>query len=228
MAVSSSVLNISVSMGPPPLAPWLRFAMYDSKVQVDPQPYAPIRSFRDFSLYLMVDGHNWVWCDLLQGSLDVVPGDIVFFPPGFIHAWAFTSEKHIGAHIDMQYNKKLTSHNEDMKYTFIDYYNRDGKYSPVKTMPVFQLHYPGQSPDAGWHIPLITSVDNIDEWREKLSCLVNMWQMRSWDTVAADLQVCEIIGWAFKNLVEQSKHGYQQYDDPRILDLIWKMQDPVE
>jgi AraC-like DNA-binding protein len=228
-AGSAATLTIPVPLGPPPLAPWFRFGIHDCKVQVDPEPYAPVRRFRDFSLHLLLEGHNWVWCEALEGSLELAPGQLCFFPPGFVHAWAFTSETHLAVHYDLQHNPEiLPAHNEDMQFRFITYEGRVGMRAPVATMPVFQLHYPGQPPDEGWHIPLITTVTDLDTWRERLGALVYRWQTGGLDTVAATLESAETLLWALKSLAAQSVYAVPAEEDPRIVALLRRLQDPQE
>jgi hypothetical protein len=83
-----------------PLMPWFRFGILDR------QPYrrgrvAEKRSLRDFCLHLLVEHESWIWCEAIDGSLRVAPGDILFLPPGFVHAWAYVGEAHLAIHCEL-------------------------------------------------------------------------------------------------------------------------------
>jgi AraC-like DNA-binding protein len=225
---ASPTLVIPVLLDPPPLAPWVRFGIIDRKLPAWTEAVAPVRVLRDFCLHLQLAGRSWVWCEAVQGSLDVQPGDLLFIPPGFVHAWAYAGETHLALHFDLQRNARLTPHNYDNSFDMIHFSGGEGERRPCTTMPLFQVHYPGQAAEEGWRIPLITPVSDVAAWQERLSALVYRWQIRALDTVAADLQLCHTLGWALETLAEQSTYADQRVDDPQVVALLQRLQDPEE
>lgn len=221
------LVEISAPLAAPPLAPWLRFGIIDATPRERASADARLRCLRDFGLHLQLAGESWVWCAALGGSLDVHPGDLLFFPPGFVHGWAYTAETHLALHVDLQRNPALTPHNYDFSYDMIESLEETVSRTPVQAMPVFHLHFPGDDTFAGWRIPLITRLKNPEHWRERLEQLLYQWQTRNVDTLASQLQLCETLGWALTALAEET--ALQQHlagVDPRIAALLQQLNDP--
>jgi len=91
-------VHLPVSLRDEPLSLWYRFGIFDTRGTLPGEPLARRQAMRDFCLSLQVEGTGWIWCEALGGSLSVEPGDLLFLPPGFIHAWAYTGEKHLAVH----------------------------------------------------------------------------------------------------------------------------------
>ncbi len=226
-SIATPTLAIPIRLRRGPLAPWFRFGILDDRA---PNPIAPItdkRALRDFCLHLQVEGQSWIWCEALGGSLNVKPGDALFLPPGFVHAWAYVGETHLAVHFDLQRNPRLTSHNYEGSFDMIRHIEGHAEEKPCTTMPVFHLLLPGQDISEAWRIPLVTHLPNPEEWKRRLGDLVRRWETRTVGTVLSQLRANRTLGWAMEELTVQAEHNLHLADDPRIAELINRLRDPA-
>ncbi len=226
---TKSTITIPVQLAAPaPLSPWFRFGIIDSFLPGQKETMTQVRVLKDFCLHLQIEGSSWVWCEDLNGSIDIHPGDLLFFPPGFIHAWAYTGETHLAIHFDLQHDKSITPRNYEQSFGMIDFIDETGHYNPVSVMPVFNLFFPGQSENDGWHIPMVTRLKDTAVWQERLSSLVYLWQTESLDSLAAEISVCHTIIRAIDSLASQSTYSNKNVDDPRVVSFLQRLQNPAE
>ena len=219
--------EIDIPLRPESLNPWYRFGVVDSRKAGRGEPLTDPRLLRDFSLHLQLKGSSWIWGASIDGRLTVEPGDILFLPPGWEHAWAYRGETHLAIHFDLQRDVGLTRHNYDGSYDMIRRLGGDVKPRPVRIMPVFRLHFPGQAPGEAWRIPLVTRLPNPGEWRRRLGDLVQRWETRTLETVLSQLRIHRTLGWALEELTIQSDCSRHLAGDPRIAELIDRLADPA-
>jgi len=226
-ATADTIQEIDIPLRPGPLNPWYRFGVIDSRAAEPDEPLTDPRILRDFSLHLQIKESSWIWAASINGSLTVEPGDILFLPPGWEHAWAYSGETHLAIHFDLQRDTTLTARNDDGSYDMIWRLGGDVSPRPVRIMPVFRLHFPGQDPGEAWRIPLVTRLPNPGEWRRRLGDLVQRWEARTLDTVLSQLRIHRTLGWALEELTIQSDYSRHLAGDPRIAELIDRLADPA-
>lgn len=222
-----ATLAISVPLRPEPLSPWYRFGIIDNQRRQVGRSVADLRVLSDFCLHLQVEGRSWMWCEALEGSVAVAPGDVLFIPPGFMHAWAYVGESHLAIHFDLQRNPGLTPHNYDSSYNMIRHIDRNVTEEPRQTMLVFHLLFPGQDVTEAWRIPLVTRVPNPMEWQRRLGDLVRRWETRTLETVLSQLRANRTLGWALEELTIRAEHNVHLADDPKIAELLDRLRDPA-
>lgn len=223
----TATLAIPVALRPEPLAPWYRFGIFDKRKADTGKSQADLRVLSDFCLHLQVEGQSWVWCEAMEGSVAVAPGDVLFIPPGFVHAWAYVGESHLAIHFDLQRNPGLTPHNYDSSYNMIRHIDREVTEAPRETMPVFHLVFPGQDVTEAWRIPLVTRLPNPLEWQRRLGDLVRRWETRTLETVLSQLRANRTLGWALEELTIRAEHNAHLADDPKIAELLDRLRDPA-
>lgn len=219
-------LLVPVRLRRGPLTPWFRFGVLDSQPPRDVDS-ADLRVLRDFCLHLQVENESWIWCRAIGGSLRVAPGDILFLPPGFVHAWAYVGETHLAIHFDLQRNPRLTLHNYEGSFNMIRYGGGSVEERPRTVMPVFQLLQPGQEAAEAWRIPLITRLPNPAEWQRRLGDLVRRWETRTLETVLSQLRANRVLGWALEELTLAAASNVHLAEDPRIADWLNRLRDPA-
>jgi len=209
-----------------PLAPWFRFGTIDRQSQTAGR-ITEKRSLRDFCLHLQLERASWVWCEAVGGSLRVEPGDILFLPPGFVHAWAYVGETHLAIHFDLQRNPRLTLHNYEGSYNMIRYIGGCVEERPRAVTPVFELLQPGQEAADAWRIPLVTRLPNPEEWKRRLGDLVRRWETRTLETVLSQLRANRVLGWALEELTLAADLNAHLTEDPRIAAWLNRLRDPA-
>lgn len=224
---AGQTLPVTIRLRRGPLSPWFRFGIKDSiRKTTGREPVAQKQVLRDFCLHFQVEGKSWVWCEALQGSLEVTPGDVLFLSPGFVYAWAYVGETHLAVHFDLQRNPRLTQHNYEGSYNMIQPLEGQARERPCTTMPVFHLLQPGQDAGDAWRIPMLTRVPNPEEWKRRLGDLVNRWETRTLESVPSQLRTCRTLGWALEELT-----AYEEINvhlaDPRISDFLGRLRDPA-
>lgn len=186
-------IEIPIPLPAFPLAPWYRFGIIDSRPPEQAERTARLRVLRDYCLHLQMEGISWVWCDALQGSLDVHPGDLLFLPPGVVHGWTYVVETHLAIHFDMHHNTALTPHNYEVSFEMVEVVPRRVSRTPVATMPIFALTNPAQPGRPAWRIPLITRLPDRERWQARLEHLVYLWQIRQVESPEAQLYFLETL-----------------------------------
>lgn len=193
-------IDIPIALPSSHFTPWYRFGIIDPCPPERAEQTARLRVLRDYCLHVQMEGISWIWCEAVQGSLDVYPGDLLFLPPGFVHGWTYVVETHLAIHFDLHHNPVLTPHNYNYSFDMLDMRRSRVTRVPVATMPVFVLANPAQESRVPWRIPLITHLTARDEWQERLEQLVYLWQIRQVDTPEAQMQFLETLGWVFTRL----------------------------
>ncbi len=224
--VALPFVHLPVSLRDEPLSLWYRFGIFDTRGALPGEPLAERRVLHDFCLHLQVEGTGWIWCEALGGSLSVEPGDVLFLPPGFIHAWAYTGEKHLAVHFDLQRDPDLTPHNYDNSYGMIQYLGSRVEPSPAGQVPLFLLQVPGQAPAEAWRIPLVTRLPNRGAWRSRLSELVKRWETRTLETVLSQLRTSGILAWLLADLTQHSDRNLHLLGAPGIRELLDRCRTP--
>lgn len=225
--VTGQTMPVTIRLRRGPLSPWFRFGVKDSLCKTTgPEPVAEKRFLRDFCLHFQVEGTSWVWCEALQASLEVTRDDVLFLPPGFVHAWAYVGETHLAVHFDLQRDPRLTQHNYEGSYNMIQPVEGLARERPCATMPVFHLLQPGQDAGEAWRIPLLTRVPNPEEWKRRMGDLVNRWETRTLESVPSQLRACRTLGWALEELTSHEAINVH-LADPRISDFLGRLRDPA-
>jgi AraC-like DNA-binding protein len=223
-AVRPSIVEIPVELPYGPLSPWLRIALTDSRQSLKPETTAVKKLHHDFQMLLLLEGTTWIWCEALQGSIDLRPGDLLFIPPGFVHGWCYSREVHLAVHFDLQANPDLPN------FTFygIELLKSRVSRKPVDTMPVFRILMEGGSEQHELRIPMVTRLKMPEIWRERFEHLTHIWQTHTGDTLDGQLMANEIITWGLNSLAHGTE-GVESLNpriDPRIADLMRTIRDP--
>lgn len=221
----SSIVEVVISVPPPPLSHWLRLAGIDVTRKGNSSYWkrSPLAKwFDDYEIILQLEGGTWIWCEMLNGSLEVRPGDLVFIPPHFTHAWHYRDEVHLYAHFDLHARPELKP------YLMTHLTGEKGANLPVSRMPVFHLEFENADPMYSMKIPLITRLRMPDLWREKLDTLVRIYTTHAEGTLEAQVAIGETINWALATLSngEEQLARIQSDVHPQITLLIQQMKDP--
>lgn len=215
-------IDVPVRLPYGPLSPWLRIALIDSKIGLEPETTAEKKWHHDFVMRLLLEGTTWVWCEELNGSIDLQPGDLLFVPPGMVHAWCYTEEAHLAVHFDLQANPSLYDF-----YT-LELLRTRVVRNRVDRMPVFRIQMANGDEQHELRIPMVTRLKMPEVWRERLEPLTHIWQTRTGDTIDGQLKVNETITWALNSLA----HGNESFEslnpqvDRRISDFMRLVRDP--
>ena len=230
------VYPITVTLPLLPFSPWVRFGMVDITTPERAQQTARVRVLRDFEFILQLHGVSWIWSEALGGSIDIRPGDLVFLPPGFVHGWAYTAESHLALHFDLHANPSLALSAETIRVgdawqqlRMIEFHDRYVHRHPVRTMPMFSLHWNYGGNAQHIRIPLITPLEHPTLWYQRMEALVNHWQTNRLCLLSAQLQAMETLSWALSELAhaEDAQIRAHSHVDPRILALLQELNDPI-
>jgi AraC-like DNA-binding protein len=185
------------------------------------RPFTLVRYIDDFEFHLQLEGKSWVWLEAIGGSIDVGPGDLIFFPPGLVHAWHYCSETHLAAHFDLHARPSLPVgklwHSLERKV-----YRQ-----PTEQIPVFALQSPDDAAIHNLKIPMVTHLADLDLWREKLEFLVRVFESHESYSIEERLKITETLAWALTALYRGGTSAGTDSDiDPSIDALITEMKDP--
>ncbi|MBE7467166.1 MAG: helix-turn-helix domain-containing protein [Planctomycetes bacterium] len=207
-----------------PFSPWLRLAHMSTSSAENATQRARVRELLDFELVLQLDGAGWIWVDEPAGSVEIRPGQLAFFPPGFRHGWANAPGSHLAVHFDFHAQPELEHP------AHIRYYDQSHTRAPLDVRPVFELAREKDTQEC-WRIPMVTDVRDPRTWRERLEPLCTLYSLRAHKTLAAQARVAEALGWAWRTLVEDAASSATEgargaAADPRILALLRDLDRP--
>lgn len=215
-------LEISIEIPDAPFSPWLRLGIIDSTPR---RPWTHVRYIDSFEFHLQLEGSSWTWLEAVGGSIDVVPGDLIFFPPGLVHAWHYTgSEVHLAVHFG------LFARPEEQFVDFDDIHSVDScaSHKPADRIPVFTIADKSTAQDGRLRIPMVSHLRDPHEWRTRLEELVLLHQMRDQRSVEARCVIGETIIWCLIALHRQSttSDALNGQIDPVVAAVLDDMKDP--
>ncbi|HEY3330726.1 MAG TPA: helix-turn-helix domain-containing protein [Capsulimonadaceae bacterium] len=182
-----------------PISFHLRIAGLYRTPEADSVEYARLRTILDYEFILQVDGRTWVSVGD-EGSIDIVPGDVIFIPPRFVHGWAYRAGVHRAAHFDFFANPALRPY-ENLRPTSVIIQ----KPSVATSMPIF--HVGGTDDAGGLRLPFVTPVRSPAQWAERMSTLASLYAQPSTLSIADQAAVNEILGWMLRTLASDAGHA---------------------
>ncbi len=177
-----------------PFSIWPRLAVCPT-VQGGPGvSTAQKRVIRDFEFVMLVRGRGWVWWEPYGASIDLTPGDVVFFPPGVVHGWAVEENTHLALHFDIHARPAIKD--MDMIRKMPQWVKR----APTNQIPCFKINLAGDE----LMIPLVTQVRAPEEWRQRLMPLVERYHAKTLQTGMGRLLAAEAVGWGLRTLAQDA------------------------
>jgi AraC-like DNA-binding protein len=181
-----------------PLQPWLRLAHVTVAPHGHTTQRAALRSILDFEIVLQLEESNWIYSQSENGSLDIAPGDVVFIPPDYPHAWGTQSGTHMAVHFDLYAQPDLGP------FEHIRLLGGTAARQPISNQPQFCLNPPDNARES-LMIPLVTTVRNAAVWQARLQPLVGLYHRRAHHSFQGRLLAAETILWAVNTLAEDSR-----------------------
>ncbi len=216
---SPTILAQRILLPPRPLAPFLRLAHVTRVLPEQASQRARLRVIDDFELVFQFAGSSWIWSEPAGGSVDLPAGACAFIPPGFTHGWAGEPGAHIAIHFDLHAKPELEA------FKNLHYSQAVVERRPLAEMPRFELAQ--EANDSGVFVPLVTALRAPDVWRGRLEPLVQLWQCRAHQTLAARLLFAETLAWALRTLVDDAAGagtGTRAATEGRILALLGQLE----
>jgi AraC-like DNA-binding protein len=177
-----------------PLSIWPRLAVCPV-VKAPPGPsIAQLRVIHDFEFVMLVRGKGWIWWEPLNASIDLVPGDIVFFPPNIHHAWAADTNTHLALHFDLHANPAVQDMNTIHKFP------ARVRRAPTNAVPCFTLTLAGDT----LTIPLVIQAHDPDQWRARLMPFVERYHARTLQSGISRLMAAETVAWGLRTLAHDA------------------------
>ena len=206
---------VPVDIAPGALSFHLRIAGAFRTPAADSVEYARVRTILDFEFILQVEGRTWLSYEDL-GCIEIVPGDVIFTPPGVLTGWAYRTGLHRAAHFDFVANPAMRAF-ENLRPTGAII----GQPKYATELPIFELAA-GDDPTP-LRLPFVTPVLAPALWSERMATLARLYDQPRAPSLSDAVQSSESIGWMLRTLAaDAAKQGLTEptRQDSKLRDLV--------